>query len=161
MDDLDAPVRAEVDEAIRSEAGESAASIFRRFGLNQRGLKLDTFTRYTRKVRETEWTDRPTPTEVPSMQALMDQLLIGAYEAAVAGGMKPYEMASLIARVQEHDRLAIQRDADKRAAELHRIKLDQLSKDLRKDIDAKTEGGTKTLNREDVYDMIDKIMRGE
>lgn len=160
IDDLDPALRTEVDEAIRSDANEAASSIFRRFGLATRGLKIDTFIKYARKVRQIEWTERPENNVPPTMQALMDQLLIGAYQAAMSGEMKPYEMASLIARVQEHDRIGIQKEAEARAAELHRIKLEQLSKTLKKDVDTKSENGTKTLQREDVYDMIDKIMRG-
>lgn len=119
IDDLDDTLRGEVDEALRSDARESASSVFRRFGLAQRGLRLDTFIRYARKLRQIVWTDEPPlDRETPSIEEIRNRLLVAIYETAQAGA-KPYELASLFARVQEHDRIEIQKAADERAADKH------------------------------------------
>lgn len=116
IEDLDATLRGEVEEALRSEARESASSVFRRYGLSQRGLRIDTFIKYARKLRQTIWTDEPPlDRSTPSIEEIRDRLLIVMYEQAQAGAMKPYELAALFARVQDHDRIAILQEANQRA----------------------------------------------
>lgn len=116
VNDLEPALRESVDESLRSSSRESVSSVFRRFGLAQRGLKLDTFIKYARKLRQTVWTDEPPlDREVPSIEEIRDKLLIALYETSKAGGMKPHELASLLARVQEHDRIAILQEANDRA----------------------------------------------
>ena len=119
INDLDETLRGEIDEALRSEARESASSVFRRFGLAQRGLRLDTFIRYARKLRQTVWTDEPPlDRSTPTIEEIRDRLLVLMYEQAQAGGIKPYELASLFSRVQEHDRISILQEANERAQAL-------------------------------------------
>ncbi len=160
IDDLDDTLRGEVDEALRSEARESASSVFRRFGLAQRGLRLDTFIRYARKLRQLVWTDEPPlDRETPSMEEIRNRLLVAIYETAQSGA-KPYELASLFARVQDHDRIEIQKAADERAADKHDAWKKEFEKTVRSTLDDESNAGKTTFSRADVADMVDKIMRG-
>lgn len=161
VEDLDDTLRGEIDEALRSDARESASSVFRRFGLAQRGLRLDTFIRYARKLRQVLWTDEP-PLDrtTPSIEEIRDRLLVLMYEQAQAGGMKAYECAALFQRVQEHDRIEIIREANERAAEKHEAWKDEVAKKVRSAIDGQTRSG-ETMTRDQVADMIDDIIRGK
>lgn len=144
VDDLDDVLRGEIDEALRSDARESASSVFRRFGLAQRGLRLDTFIRYARRLRQVCWTDEP-PLDrtTPSIEEIRDRLLVLMYEQAQAGGIKPYELASLFARVQDHDRIEIIREASERAAEKHEAAM----ADVRRRIEAEKAAADAKLDR--------------
>lgn len=158
--DLEPALREQVDEALRSSARESVSSVFRRFGLATRGLKLDTFIKYARKLRQTVWTDEPPlDRDVPSIEEIRDKLLIAMYELSTAGSMKPHELAALLARVQEHDRVSILQEANERAEAKHAEWIDEKSKELRTAVDARTRSG-ETLTRADVYDLVDAAMRG-
>ena len=131
VDDLPDGLRGEVDEALRSDVRESASSVFRRFGLAQRGLRIDTFIKYARKLREVCWTDEPPMNrETPSIEEIRAKLLVRIYESAATGNVKPYELATLYARVQEHDRIEIQRAADQRAEQKFAIEIDQKRRKL-------------------------------
>ena len=161
IEDLDATLRGEIDEALRSDARESASSVFRRFGLAQRGLKLDTFIRYARKLRQILWTDEP-PLDrtTPTMEEIENRLLVLIYEQAQAGSIKPYEAASLYARVQENRRIKVLEEANERAQEKFDLEIEDRSKRLRTAVEAKT-GSGETMTRADVYDLIDNVMRGK
>lgn len=128
VDQLDAELRGRIDEAIRSHADESAASIYRRFGLAQRGVIVRTFRRYAAAIREqaagerisaaaTAMGEAERMSEAQMVAELRRRVLVGALAAADAGDAKPYEMAAMLARVQDFDRIEIQRAADKRAEE--------------------------------------------
>lgn len=160
VDDLDDTLRGEVDEALRSDARESASSVFRRFGLAQRGLRLDTFIRYARRLRQVVWTDEPPlDRETPSIEEIRNRLLVAIYETAQSGA-KPYELASLFARVQDHDRIEIQKAADERAQDKHEAWKKEVEKSIRSTLDSESNADKKSFTREDVYDMIDQVMRG-
>ncbi len=168
MSDLDESLHNQIDEAARSYGDESAASIYRRFGLAQRGILLNTFQKYVTTLRKEIAGERINATlrnigdsEPPTWDEIDRIARISALERLRAGDAKVYELVLLSKSRREHDKLELEKAAESRAEELHRIKLEQVSKTLRKDVDERTEGGTKTLKREEVYDMIDKIMRGE
>jgi hypothetical protein len=169
IDDLDERLREQITEAIRSHAEESAVSIYRRFGLSQRGVLLNTFQKHVGQVRREAAGERVAAYEPPAagmtepqvIAELRRRVLSSALASLDAGDMKPYEVVGFMSRVQEWERIDIERRAETRAEELHKVKLDQLSKDLRKGIEQKTEGGTKDLSREAVYDLIDRAMRGQ
>lgn len=121
--DLDAETLSQVEEALRE--GESIASIYRRMQLAAAGIAPRSFYGYARKVRSEIELDRmadikaPEAGAVPSMDAIRDMLQVSIWQSFLGGKLKPYEMASMYARVQEQDRLAILRDAGKRAQEKH------------------------------------------
>lgn len=162
IDDLEPTTRAEVDEAILSRADESAANIFRRFGLSQRGLLLDTFMRYVRKTRLANSVDRPPPAEraAPTWEEIERRVLAGMLERLDAGDTKMYELATVIGRRHERSRLDIDVEANRRAQEKHDEWKKEVEKSIRSTLDDESKAGKKSFTREDVYDMIDKVMRG-
>lgn len=167
--DLDADVLTSIREAVLSHADESYTAIHRRFGLHQRGVTYATFRRWAKRLREREQSERianAAPTvhdqaeEAELVQRLRRKVLVSAIEALESGDSKLYEMASVFSRVLEYDRTQMQRQAEKRAEELHALKLDEVHSSLRAEVETQTAGG-KTLSREEVIDCIDKAMRGE
>lgn len=163
MSDLPAVKRQEVDESLRSAADESIASIYRRFGLATEGVLLDSFYKYARAVRRTAAVQRmqeagtpDTAGDVPSMDALRDRLLVSMYEAAQAGGVKPYELASMYARVQEFDRLALIREAEKRRDEKHRLDMEERRK--KQETALEDVSKVRRLSPEDVKEIREKVL---
>jgi len=163
VEELDATLRAEIDEAIRSRADESVASIYRRFGLAQRGVILRGFQRYVSDLRARHEGERLVASEPDvgevSWNEIERRAMRGMLERLQAGDAKMYELALVVGRRHERERIDIEQRAEKRATELHQVKLEQLSKDLRKQVEERTEGD-KSLTRADVYDLIDQVMRG-
>lgn len=123
--DLDPPLRAAVHEAIDSHAEEPAAELFRRFGLAQRGVRLDTFTRYVARRRRQDATDKRESIaearegEPPSWEAIDEMARREALRRLYAGDAKVYELVLLSRSRREADRLELSRVAEQRAAELH------------------------------------------
>lgn len=125
IDQLDAALRSQIDEAIRSHADESAASIYRRFGLAQRGLVFGTFARHVTTIRRAEAgrrldAPRPAPADERAMiQELRRRVFGEALARLDAGDAKLYETVGLLGKLQEFDRLDIEREANQRASEKH------------------------------------------
>lgn len=168
IDDLPDSVRSQIDERIASAANESAAEIFRALGLASRGLRLDTFTRYAgllRRQRQGEalaskLLSQPDHLSDPELIARLKRMvLIDAVARLEAGDSKLYETMSLLSRIQEFDRLEIERAAEARAGEKHEAWRAEASKRIRAAVEARTPSG-ETLTREAVCDMIDQVMRG-
>jgi hypothetical protein len=171
VDQLDAELRGRIDEAVRSHADESAASIYRRFGLAQRGVIVRTFRAYTARIRRQAAGERidaaaaamgeaAEMSEAEMVAQLRRRVLVGALAAADAGDAKPYEMAAMLARIQEFDRIEIQRAADKRAEDLHQVKMRTVNKELKSEVEKLTEAGAKQATRGEICDLIDQVMRG-
>lgn len=161
MDSLDATLRGEIEEALKSNADESVASIYRRFGLSQRGILLRTFHNFATAVRaRLSPAQREADERVPEWDEIDKWARIEALAQLRAGNAKLYELVLLSRSRRESDKLALEQQAEKRATELHELKLKDLRTRFKAEVEAKTEGG-KTLGREDVYDLIDKAMRGE
>lgn len=161
MDSLDATLRGEIEESLKSSANESVASIYRRFGLAQRGILLRTFHNFATAVRQRLNPTAPIEEEpVPEWDEIDKWARREALAQLQAGNAKLYELVLLSRSRRESDKLALEREADKRAGEIHELKLKDLRTRFKAAVTEKTEGG-KTLAREDVYDLIDKAMRGE
>jgi len=133
--DLDVALQREIDEAIRSHADESSVSVYRRFGLHQRGLVFSTFRKHVRKVRLDAQGERVTADYTSDLDKMSERKLIGklrrrilveANEGLEAGDTKLYEQVALLSRLQEFDRIDFQRQANERAAELHEEKMTEL-----------------------------------
>ncbi len=157
MDALPEPLRRAIVEWVLSHARHTATRIYRKFNLAEHGIKTSTFRHWVRRTRERapdylhqDETDR----DYDDAEELLSALTTERLESGDVKSVAPLMMAMAARR-----RVSIQERAENRAKELHDIKIEQLSKDLRKDVEERTEGG-KTLTREDVYDMIDKIVRG-
>jgi hypothetical protein len=145
IDDLDPSLRAEVEEAILSAAGESASAIFRRFGLSSRDLRLDTFIRHAshlRRQREGELLAgkllaAPDHLSDPELIARLKRMvLIDAVGRLQAGDTKLYETMSLLSRIQDFDRIEIERSAGQRSAEIHEAKIMEMRARQAEAIDA-------------------------
>lgn len=164
---LDAGTRDELRTSVVSQ--ESVRSLYSRFGMAKRGVPQRTFYHWVKGQRETNRAKHLERTPAPDTASMAEtdmiaelrrRVLTSALRAFDAGDPKLYEIVSVLARVQEHDRVAVQQEAGKRAAEIHELKLKDLRTRFKADVEAKTQGD-KTLSREDVYDLIDKAMRGE
>lgn len=173
MNDLDDATRDAIDQALASHAKEKVSSIFKRLGLSQRGVARSTFYEYAKRFRERlkeggdfggldgETLKRFDAMSNPEMvEKIRRYILVRAIQRLEAGDSKAYEDVALLSRIQEYDKIEINRAAEQRAAELHIIKIEQMSKDLRREIEERTPNGEQ-LSRDDVFDMIDRIMRGE
>lgn len=173
MDDLDDATRDAIDQSLASHAKEGVASIFRRLGLAQRGIKRSTFYEYAKRFRErlkesgkAGGLDAVTLSRFDAMsnpemiEQIRRHILVRAIQRLEAGDSKAYEDVALLSRIQEYDKIEINRAAEKRAAELHEIKVEQMSKDLRSEIEKRTPNGEQ-MSREDVFDLIDQVMRQE
>ena len=122
--DLDNVLRRDIDLAIDSEADESARSIYNRFGLAQRAINTRTFRQYVSDRRKERKGRQPatdfSSEDVPTLEELRIRCHIGILECLQSGDTKAYELASILARIQDADKIEIQRDAEKRASDKHK-----------------------------------------
>lgn len=97
-------------------------------------------------------------------KALMIECLGSIAEARAAGTLKPNQAISAIFALNGLVELfELKAPKGEREAETHEAKMELLDakrRELRQAIDAKSAGGTKAMTREDVYDLVDSIMRG-
>ena len=167
------PVLERIQAAIAG--GDEQRVIYARFNISQYGCSPRTFRRYADWYRR-EWQDRqPTPEPTPGTALdLLEQVTDAIQDSLSAGRLKdgklPEVLNSLVklARLQQleedgrrkDERLAQLADANKRAQEQHELKIADMRKALKAAVETKTESGAKPITREDVYDMIDSVMRG-
>ena len=154
IDDLDPSLRAQIDERILSAANESSAELFRSLGLASRGLLLDTFTRYAGRLRQqrqgealaNKLLSAPDHLTDPELIAKLKRMvLVDAVARLQAGDSKLYETMSLLARIQDFDRIEIERAAAKRAETLQDARLKKLEPEVKKAISEPTTQGSKDL----------------
>lgn len=156
-------------------AGEEQRAVYARFNVSQYGCSPRTFRHYADVYRR-DWIDRrETPGPPPGTALdLLEQVTAALQDSLSAGRMKdgklPEVLNSLVklARLQQleedgrrkDERLAQLADANKRAQEQHELKIADMRKAMKAAVETKTESGAKPITREDVYDMIDQVMRG-
>lgn len=135
MSDLDESLLSQIDEAARSYGDESAASIYRRFGLAQRGILLNTFQKYVTTLRKEIAGERINATlknigdsEPPTWDEIDRIARISALERLRAGDAKVYELVLLSKSRREHDKLELEKEAEQRAAEIHSEKMKEIRK---------------------------------
>lgn len=147
--DLEPVLRAEIEEAIRSHADASAVDIYRRFGLLQRGLLLDTFSRYVRSVRLATAGQRasspPATPAAPTWEEIERRAMAGMLERLQAGDTKMYELALVLGKRHERERLNLETEAQRRAEELHARRLAKLEPELKEALGAPEKQGSKDL----------------
>lgn len=169
IDQLPEALRRDIDLALESEASESARSIFARFGLSQAGVGWAVFQKHATKIRRESRgkriEDRMSKTDdLRTEEQLIGELRRRAYIEALAalesGDAKLYEIVSTLSRVHDFDRLSMEKAAEARAAEKHEAWKNEVSKGLRAAVEA-TSPESETLTRDDVYDLIDNVMRGK
>lgn len=167
--DLSDEVRRDLDLAIESEGDESARSLFARFTLAQRGVGWASFAKYVsqkrreargRRIEARIASNDDTRTEAELIAELRRRAYIEALAALQAGDAKLYEIVSTLSRVHDFDRLQMERAAEARAADKHEAWKKEVEKSIRSTLDDESNADKKSFTREDVYDMIDQVMRG-
>lgn len=145
MSDLDETLLNQIDEAARSYADESASSIFRRFGLAQRGIQLGTFQKYVSTLRKEVAGERINATlasiggaEPPTWEEIDRIARISALERLRAGDAKVYELVLLSKSRREHDKLELEKISEARASEIHNAKMAELRKAQEQALEATT-----------------------
>lgn len=154
---------------------KSAAEIFTELGLVKyvAGRTLRTYVTKRRRERavrsgadssDSKAGDMSEPSASPSQpssDALLAASIDQAYSAVLAGQVKASTLASLIIAISSLKGSRVREDADRRASEKHEVWKAEKAKVLKAAVDVQTEGGTKTLSREDIYAEIDKALRGD
>lgn len=136
------------------------------FGFNQTGPAGDAAALPTPDASPSSSDSPPAPlppvSEVtPAALSTATALCIEAItETLLAGRIGKLDVAKALRSLAALKQVAISEQAELRAQELHELKLADLRSQLRGAVESKTAAGTKTLTREDVYDLVDQIMRG-
>lgn len=103
--DLPPDVQGRIREAVLSHADEASASIYRRFGLSQRGICNRTFARYAKDLREQHANERGgacSIVAVPSWAEIDERLRCCIAARIDVGNLKAYELAELVRAVRGH-----------------------------------------------------------
>ena len=132
FEDLPAALRCEILNAIDSAKGESAQSIYDRFGLAQREINWHTFRRMVseRRKRVAPVPEDPSA-DVPTWEELDEMMRLAIADKVRAGDVKIYEAATVIGRCFDRKRLGLEEAAEERAAE----KFEQWKRDLQQRIE--------------------------
>lgn len=107
--------------------------------------------------RSAHGSTQSSPDSPVSKRALLERTLQSLHTALMLGKIKSSTFPQVIRALTGLFELDVKVEAEKRAAELHRIKM----AGLKKDVDKETEGGKKKLSREQMYALIDKYARGD
>lgn len=160
------PLRRRVEDMLA--AGTPATETFRRLDL-QRHVRRSTFSHWaaTWKRQRAETSDRPGQTaaartaeiSAPAGESpgLLGTCLEAIGEAVAAGRVKVYELTQAVRALVALEQLRLAQADEARKAELHEHRM----KDFRAAVEQATDAGRKTLSREDVYELVDQVMRGE
>ena len=132
FEDLPAALRCQILNAIDSAKGESAKSVYDRFGLAQRAINWHTFRRMVseRRKRVAPVPEDPSA-DVPTWEDLDQMMRSAIAEQVRAGNVKIYEAATVIGRCFDRKRLGLEEAAEERAAE----KFEQWKRDLQQRIE--------------------------
>lgn len=175
LNDLDAGERETIDAALASHRNEPVADIYRRFGLAQKEVSRRSFYAYARRFRSkmqklgkaagqtnihADDINLSMLNEEQLFERMMRRVLIRGIERIDAGDTKGHEDAKFLAQTLRYQRLKIEEAAEARAEEIHQAKVEQLTKELREEVDKRSPNG-ESMGREEVYDLIDRVMRGE
>lgn len=122
MDELDPPLLRDLDLAIESDAEESPRSLFRRFGLSQRGVGYAQFRKHAYRLRQAlPEGEKPEPdADVdPDMEDLGRGARRELKRLLTSGGVKPYVLINLAKLCLADQLIDIRQQAEDRAAEKH------------------------------------------
>lgn len=183
VDDLPAALLESIATWADSHRNHSAVSIYRHFDLVGRGISISTFRRWLKERRADNAErdgngDAPRIDRGPSPEDLVLSLLV---ERAETGDPKHFAaIGSALRALCDYRRLGFEQAAERRAQELHAEKMAELLKQKEKADRAfdkiAVKGGIppelalrikqlygvtiEPIEREDVFDMIDDVMRG-
>jgi len=105
------------------------------------------------------------PPAVPWPAPPPERILAATLEAmelalVTPDAVPPYKLPDFVKAMLAIRDLTLSEQANRRAEELHEIRLADLRSKVKTAVEDKTAGGTKSLTREDVYDLVDQVMRG-
>lgn len=159
LKELTGDQRAELEALLAERL--PAAEIYRRLRLH-RYVSPGAFRRWRKTGAAPE--GRPAsaaqPGAPPSIEALIEASLRTLHQAVLAQSVPEYALPRVLTALAGLQRLAIEEQAERRAAELHELKLTQLRQSLRQAVEAASQSGAEPLTREAVYDLVDQVMRG-
>ena len=142
--DLDAPLRADILNAIDSSAAETAPSLYRRFGLEQRGIRLRHFKQVVHD-RRAGIANRPTGLaagdDVPEWDELDVKCRRLVNEKLESGDAKIYEIVGVLQATFKRREVAIKEEAEEREAEKYEQLLADKAERARAAIDAAAKPG--------------------
>lgn len=113
------------------DGGEDARAVFDRFNVQQYGISPRAFSGWCR-VRRRDWAQRQETPAASETAATVDTLLASLVEVLQveldAGRMKPGQLPGALIAVSRAKKLDFEAAVEKRAAEVHEIKLAELRK---------------------------------
>jgi hypothetical protein len=155
-----------IHDAIDSPARTPANTLFKAMGLREL-VTINTFRRYVSERRERNGVERANsePSSIspssssaaPERRRLRELMLAQMSERVATGEVPDYILPKFMDALN-------QIDTQERAQERHEanmVLLNAKANELRAAVDVKSAGGTKSMTREDVYDLVDSIMRGK
>lgn len=159
LDRLDESTRARILEAIKSEQTIPYIDLYRRFALEQYGIKANSFERFARRVREDHQADAgalPLSLPAPSFgegasstgvaMATIMRVLERANQLLDANDVKALPHISMMVRsCADLIRLGFDETSEKRAAELHEKRLAKLEPEVKAAIAENQTQGSRDL----------------
>lgn len=168
LEGLDAATRQQLDEAIVSGARERVADLYRRFALAQHEVSFRSFYHYCSVARREQPAASLPPTQGDGAigrsdpWALLDLIGRAQLSCINAGDLKSLPHLAAASKAQtDLLRLDIEKQVEKRAEEIHGVRLNEFQGRLKQVVNEKAEGGAKALTSQDVYGLIDDVIRGK
>ena len=167
---VDAPEHVVREAAAMLDAGQTAGSVFRRLDLSRYAVD-STFRAWAlrrKKVAAQQQAGRNgleahstgSGKRATDPRAIFETAIGSLAEALAAGELKPNQVIGAISVLRDVLKLEeVEKPASERAEEKHEQWRAEMAAKTKKAVDERTEGG-KTLTREDVYDLVDQVMRG-
>jgi len=154
LNTLDPARKAAVDAAIDGQRHKSARALHIEFGLEST-VSLRAFRRYVAERRDDgSAAGANAPAAEPASPGEIRLRIVALIQARIETGDVPdYLLPKFLDAI-------VGLDVEKRAAEKHEAWRTEVTARLKTATDEKSEGG-KTLTREDVYDLVDQVMRGK
>lgn len=142
--DLDAALQADIFAAIDSSAAETAPSLYRRFGLEQRGIRLRHFKQVVHDRRATA-ANRPTGLaageDVPEWDELDVKCRRLVNDKLESGDAKIYEIVGVLQATFKRREVVIKEEAEQREAEKYEQLLAEKAEKARAAIEAAEKPG--------------------
>lgn len=144
-----------------------------RFGFNQSGKELTAENAENAESTEINNQDSSAasatsavalpeqPIDGTRIDLVIAQCVEAISEALATGRLGKLDVGKALRSLAALKELCIAEAAEKRAQELHEIKLADLRSKMKAAVDKETGGGTKSVTRDDVYQLVDDIMRGK
>lgn len=146
------------------DQGESAAVVYGRFRVAQAGVTLRCFQAYSRERRvglaplgdaDLAAAQAPAATVDDAIAATIDAMTL-ALRGQPTLAQSSMALSALVAERKRQEA----EERGRLATELLAAKVAGIKAELRRGVEQRSESGAKALTREDVYDLVDQVMRG-